>query len=144
MIASDEAVGREARAGARQRRDQDRRHGRLGDQQLAPAERDGGAHGQHDITPACHGPVPIAATIRSATAIPSTTPRQLDRALPALADRRPERDHAAIGANSGCRGRAGRPRGTTRRRPRRPSGGSATSGRAAGGGRVALEAPQAK
>ena len=54
------------------------------------------------ITPACHGPVPIAATIRSATAIPSTTPPTSSTArCPRWPTVAPSAITAAIGANSG-------------------------------------------
>ena len=78
----------------RQRRDQDRRHRRLGDQQLAAAERDGGAHREHDHDPR----LPRPGADRGHDQVGDRDPEdhaadELERPLAALPDRRAERDH---------------------------------------------------
>ena len=142
----EEAIRREARAGAGQRRDQDRRDGRLGDQQLAAAERDRRAHREHDH----HARLPRPGADRGHDQVGDRDPEahaadELERALAALADRRAERDHRRDRREQRLvDAEQRRARGTTRPRRRTRSAGSATSGRAGGGGRGATEAPLAR
>ena len=138
MIASRKRSGGKPVPAPGQRRDQDRRDGRLGDQQLAAAERDRRAHREHDH----HARLPRAGADRGHDQVGDRDPEahaadELERALAALADRRAERDHRRDRREQRLVARrAARARGTTPRRRRPRSAGSATCGRAGAGGRA--------